>query len=110
MPRPSTVGSWTIPALPAVPSIPAPSRRSTTWGRYCRKRKNTEEAERLFRECLELSREVSGPEDPATIANSYNLGFVLNELGRVDEAEKRIRQSDSIVAAKSWAPSIPTHF
>ena len=40
-----------------------------------------------------LDARSSGLEHPATMIILYNLGFVLADLGRVDEAEKLIRQA-----------------
>ncbi len=52
------------------------------------------EAERIFRECLAaFIARVRGPRHPGTLTSLYNLGHVLNDLGRLEEAEPLIRES-----------------
>ncbi len=61
-------------------------------GAVLENQKKYAEAERLFRECWELRREVDGALHPETLMAQFNLGYVLNDLGRRDEAEVLMRQ------------------
>ena len=93
MPRCSTGGWSTITRVARGPKHPETLTAINNLGTLLQTEKKYAEAERLFRECLELSREVRGPAHPGTIGLLHNLGFVLADLGRDEEAEKLIRQT-----------------
>jgi CHAT domain-containing protein/tetratricopeptide (TPR) repeat protein len=51
------------------------------------------EAEPLYREALQLNREVLGPRHPQTLASIINLAAVLGSQGRYTEAEPLYREA-----------------
>ncbi|KAI0203080.1 P-loop containing nucleoside triphosphate hydrolase protein [Astrocystis sublimbata] len=51
------------------------------------------QAERLYRQTLELRERVLGRENPDTLASMNNLAFVLNKQGRYEQAEEMYRQT-----------------
>ena len=54
--------------------------------------KRYDEAEPLFREALQLSREVLGPHHPRTLNNMNGLAFLYHAQGRYNEAEPLYRE------------------
>ena len=73
---------WT-PSVGASPPRP-PSRPSGRW-RW--------QAEPLYREALELTREVLGPRHPRTLAGLNNLAALYERQGRHGEAEPLYREA-----------------
>ncbi|ORY58756.1 P-loop containing nucleoside triphosphate hydrolase protein [Pseudomassariella vexata] len=52
-----------------------------------------EEAEKMYRQALELQEKVLGREHPDTIGSMNNLAIVLGSQGKYEEAEQRHRQT-----------------
>ena len=50
-----------------------------------------DEAESLFRQCLEAQRRVMGPDHPRTLSTAGSLASLLRSRGRLDEAESLLR-------------------
>jgi tetratricopeptide (TPR) repeat protein len=55
--------------------------------------KRHEEAEKMYREVLQVYRRDQGPDAVNTIYSLHNLGSVCARLGRLDEAETLLRQA-----------------
>ena len=66
---------------------------STTWALSCRNNTSTPKLSGSSARFWSARRETLGIDHPDTLPHLYNEGFVLNELGRADEAEALIRQS-----------------
>ncbi len=49
--------------------------------------KRFDDAEPIYRECLEAQRRVMGPDHPETLRTALGLANVLGQNGRLDEAE-----------------------
>jgi Tfp pilus assembly protein PilF len=52
-----------------------------------------DEAEKLFRQTLEIRRRVLGPEHPDTAASSFNLACMAARKGQRDEALSLLREA-----------------
>jgi non-specific serine/threonine protein kinase/serine/threonine-protein kinase len=51
------------------------------------------EAEKLYRQTLEIRRRTLGPDHPDTLASMMNLGNILNQQGQYAEAESVCRET-----------------
>ena len=65
------------------------------------------EAETLYRETLQLRREVLGERDPRTITSMSDLAGVLDDEGRHGEAETLYRARRCSCAVRCSASAIP---
>ncbi|MEE8455441.1 MAG: tetratricopeptide repeat protein, partial [Limibaculum sp.] len=52
-----------------------------------------DEAERLFRQALEIAAKTIGAEHPNYVGGLNNLANLLRDMGRYDEAERLFRQA-----------------
>ncbi|MBW1877098.1 MAG: tetratricopeptide repeat protein [Deltaproteobacteria bacterium] len=65
---------------------PALASRLSTWVRLLLPRRHVEEAEGILREAIEAERILHGADSPRTAVRYVELGELLAELGRADEA------------------------
>ena len=66
------------------------------------------EAEPLYSETLQLSREVLGPRHPDTLSSMNNLALLYPSQGRYGEAEPLLTRDAAAAAARCSARAIPT--
>jgi tetratricopeptide (TPR) repeat protein len=87
---------WSIDVAEHEPDMPAAASRWSALGLALRRMKRYAEAEELYRKALLVARSPNGLKPNEVSAILANLGVLLTDIGRSDEAEALLREATSI--------------